>query len=328
MRQCVEKALAACLPDCRNAASKETHRPLGDVPDKQRDKVLSGMRWTVWLSALAVPFSAGTNLLLARVGPETIGVYGLLAVYVGLIASFLYFGGDPVIIRFIPECREEDRLSFLASYLLVILITLAGWLAVARFFPEALHVVLGGNKSNHFRFMVLCLAPLPVAFWMILASLKGMLDIRSSQILGKLLPIVTFIAYATLYFLDRPLMVTSPFAVIWTIYLVPMILLGFIGAFRVIRHCGMSRLRFYLPRGFWSYAFGAQQSGIVLFLAYRLDYVLVLDYGGLGTLGRYVTVMTIAGFVGIVNGFSWRRCYLLLPICSRLVTPRVRRRCL
>jgi O-antigen/teichoic acid export membrane protein len=108
---------------------------LGDVPAHQRRRILSGMRWTVWLSALAVPFSVGSNLVLARVGPEMLGVYGVLSVYVGLIASFLYFGGDTVVIRFIPDCREGERASFLVSYLGVILAVLSGCLVVVYCSP-------------------------------------------------------------------------------------------------------------------------------------------------------------------------------------------------
>ena len=199
---------------------------LGHVPEHQRHRILSGMRWTVWLSALAVPFSAGTNLLLARVGPETIGVYGLLSIYIGLITAFLYFGGDSVVIRFIPECREEDRVSFLVSYLLVILPVLFGCLVVAHFFPAVLRIVLSGGGGARFRFFVVCLAPLPITYWMILASLKGMLEIRLSQILGKLMPISALIAYTGLYLAARPLIVRYPFEVIWTVFLVPMAVLG------------------------------------------------------------------------------------------------------
>ena len=300
-------------------SSEVDHLPLGHVPRLQQDRVLSGMRWTVWLSALAIPFSAGTNLLLARAGPETIGVYGLLTLYVGVIASFLYFGGDPVVIRFIPECREEDRASFLVSYLSIIVAALFGWLAVASFFPEILRIVLGGNEGNQFRFFVFCLAPFPITFWMILSSLKGMLDIRFSQIIGRLVTISTFVAYAGLYLMDRQLMTRSPFAVIWAVYLLPMVVLGTIGAIRVIRLCGLGRLRFFLPRGFWRYAFGTQQTGIAVFLAYRVDYILVLNYGGLGVLGRYVAVLTIAGLVAIVDGFFMDT---LLPSLTNMLAAR------
>src|SRR5260370_15167554 len=263
---------------------------LTDVPAIQRHRVITGMRWTVWLSAVAAPFGVCANLLLARVGPETLGVYGLLSVYIGLTAQFFYFGGDAVIIRFIPESREEDRASLLISYLLVVLPALFGCLVVVHFFPGVLRIVLSEGGGDQFRFFVVCLAPLPIVYWMILASLKGMLDIRFSQILGKLPSIWALISYTGLYLAARPLMVRYPFEVIWTVYLIPMLVLGIIGAIRIVRLCGSSRLRFYLPRGFWSYALAAQQLSMASFLASRLDYVLLLHDGGLEVLGRFVAV--------------------------------------
>jgi O-antigen/teichoic acid export membrane protein len=273
------------------------------------------MRWTVWLSALAVPFSVGSNLLLARIGPQMLGVYGVLSVYVGLIASFFYFGGDTVVIRFIPDCREGERASFLVSYLGVILAVLSGCLVVVYFCPVVLRVMLG-DSGEQLRFLVICLAPLPIAFSMILASLKGMLEIRFSQIMSKLLPISTFIAYVGLYLTAERLMIVRPFAVIWTVYLLPMAVLGAIGAIRLFRLFGSARLRFFLPRGFWSYALATQQVGILFFLAYRLDYVLVLNYGGLELLGQYVAVMTVAGLVAMVNGFFMET---LLPSLTNML---------
>jgi O-antigen/teichoic acid export membrane protein len=146
-----------------------------------------------------------------------------------------------------------------------------------------------------------------------------MLDIRFSQILSRLLPISALIAYTGLYLMARPLMVRYPFEVIWTVYLVPMVVLGTIGTMRVVRLCGSSRLRFYLPQDFWSYALTAQQVGIIFFLVYRLDYVLILNYGGLEVLGRYVAVMTVAGLVAIIAGFFMDT---LLPSLTNMLAVR------
>ena len=79
------------------------------VPETQRRELLGGMRWSVWLSCTAMPAGMLISLLLARVRPETLGVYGLLGVYVGFVSAFLYFGGDTVVIKFIPECAADAR---------------------------------------------------------------------------------------------------------------------------------------------------------------------------------------------------------------------------
>ena len=38
----------------------------------------TGMRWTLWLSLLALPFGYATSFLLARIGPEALGAFGVL----------------------------------------------------------------------------------------------------------------------------------------------------------------------------------------------------------------------------------------------------------
>ena len=100
---------------------------LKEVPHHQRRQIVSGMRWTVWLSAVSIPFSYGTTVLLARTSPEAIGTYGLLSVYIGAVLGLFYLGGDAVAIKFIPELDPERRLSFLVSYFTIVC------LAVLRF---------------------------------------------------------------------------------------------------------------------------------------------------------------------------------------------------
>ena len=109
---------------------------LSEVPDAQRQLIISGMRWTVWLSVVAVPFSYGTMVILARTSPEAIGTYGLLGVYIGLSLGIFYLGGDAVAIKFIPELEYENRLSFLVSYFLVICLAVLPWIAAGAIWPQ------------------------------------------------------------------------------------------------------------------------------------------------------------------------------------------------
>lgn len=276
---------------------------LGHLPEHQRGRILSGMRWTVWLSAFAVPFSVAVNLLLARVGPVTLGVYGLLSVYVSLTSAFLYFGGDTVVMRFIPECLPADRASFLVSYLLVILAVMSGWLVFAWFCPAAMRLAFGENHGGNFNFILLCLSIVPISFAMVTASLKGMLEIQSSQILIKLLTIGSLAIYAVIFVFDRSLLAIHPIGIIWSVYLGLTAVLGIVGAVKVIRLCRTPRLRWCIPAGFWRYAFSTQQVSVTSFLAQKLDYVLVVNFGGLKLLGEYVAVVTVAATVQMVCGF-------------------------
>ena len=285
------------------ATNLTTAPVLGDVPEHQRHRILSGMRWTVWLSAIAVPFSVAVNLLLARVGPETLGVYGLLSVYVTLTSAFLYFGGDTVVMRYIPECRPEERASFLVSYLSVILAVMSGWLVFAWFCPAAMRLVFGESHGDRLNFLLLCLSVVPISYAMVIASLKGMLEIQTSQKLSKSLTIGSLAIYAAIFMFNRSLLSAHPMAIIWSVYLGLSAVLGVIGAVKVVRLCRGARLRWFLPDGFWSYSFSTQQVSVTSFLAHKLDYVLIVNFGGLKLLGEYVAVITVAGIVPMVSGF-------------------------
>ena len=292
---------------------------LADVPDHQRHRVLAGMRWTVWLSAIVVPFSAAFNLMLARLGPETLAVLGLLSVYIGLVSSVLYFGGDSVIIRFIPDCRREDRAAFLCSYLLLILTFLGVWLLLVGTYPNVLRLILGHHVDGRVNFLLICLAPILIVFQMVVACLKGMLEIKLSQALAKLLIMGSLFAYGAILLLAPRLMVSEPQAVIWGIYLALAALLSLGGTIRICQLCGFQNLRFYLPHGFWGYSFDSQMVSTLSFLAGRLDYLLILNFGGLANLGRYVAIMSVATAAPLLTGFFLDT---LLPSLTNMVAVR------
>src|SRR6266403_2455495 len=104
-----------------NKATASFSGVLNGIPERQRRHLISGMRWTLWLSVLSAPCGYITTVLLARVDPAVVGTYGLLSLYIGLTSIFLFFGGNGVAIKFLPELPPEKRLPFLTSYFLMIL---------------------------------------------------------------------------------------------------------------------------------------------------------------------------------------------------------------
>ena len=49
----------------------------------------------------AIPFL--TAMLLGRMGPATLGTYSLVQILIGIIATFIIYGGSPVLSVFIPK---------------------------------------------------------------------------------------------------------------------------------------------------------------------------------------------------------------------------------
>lgn len=303
----------------RGASGREW---MAGVPPDIRGRIHSGMRWTVWLSVLAVPFSYGSSVLLARTGPETIGAFGILTVYIGLVSSVLYLGGDAVAFKFLPEMDREKRLSFLFSYFLVICGSLAPWLALAVLFPRELHYLFGRNPGKGFLLLVLCLAPLPILFSLIRAVLKANLDFRRPQLLARMVTVGSFLTYGALFLFDRHWLASHPVEIVWSVYLA-LTALALLAGLRCLRADSFLnkgwkslRLRFWLPRGFWAYTLGTEQVSFLGFFLQRLDFILVLNFGGLKLLGEYVVVTTLALSIPLVTGFFYDT---LLPSLTNLL---------
>lgn len=297
---------------------------LAEVPAQQRERIVLGMRWAVWLAALALPFSYGTTALLARTSPEAIGTYGLLTVYLGLVTAFFYLGGDTVVIKFVPELEAEERLSFLASYFAVICAALLPWLAAAALWPGLLRYLFGQGGSARFHVLILCLSPIYILFCVVAAAFKGMLEIRWAQLLLRLLTVGSFLMYAALFFGLRTVLATHYTGLVWAIYLGLVVVATTLGLRHLLRlHGWESRrkhsLRFFLPSGFWRYTLSNQQVSMVSFFSQRLDYVLLLNFAGLSTLGKYVAITAIATMIPTVNRFFLDA---LLPSLTNLVASR------
>jgi O-antigen/teichoic acid export membrane protein len=293
---------------------------LSQVPAHQRDRIMSGMRWTVWLSALAIPLSYGTTILLARTSPEAIGTYGLLMVYIAVIQSLFYLGGDAVIFKFLPGIEESRRLSFLASYFLVICLAAMPWLLAATLWPKKLHYILGEQGGPSFQLLILFLFPICILAWVVGATLKAMLEIGRAQILNRLVTTGFFLICGALFVWARPILADHYTGLVWGIYLSLTALIAGVGLRQFLRlqqMQGACHFRgFFLPRRFWRYTLSLQQLSVVGFFTTRLDFVLVLNFGDLVLVGKYVAVISLVETITLVNRYFLDT---LLPSLTNMV---------
>ncbi len=296
---------------------------LDQIPERQRHHMVSGMRWTLWLSVLSAPCGYITTVLLARVDPAVVGTYGLLSLYIGLTSIFLFFGGNGVAIKFLPELPQEKRLPFLISYFLVILAATLPYQIAASIWPKGLQYVLGTEAGNWFGVLLVWLAPFYILSSLLLAALKGLLEIKWSQVYNRIITLATFALYAVLYFAARPFLATHYVAIIWTTYLALATVVTVLAMRRLLRHFPEAGLRdsvrFFLPPGFWSYTSGLQLVSILTFLSTRLDYLFILNAGGLVEFGRYVTLITL---VSVIPMFATFVLDSLLPSLTNTLAVR------
>jgi O-antigen/teichoic acid export membrane protein len=269
---------------------------LSAASSKMRDSIVSGMRWTFWLSAASVPFSFGTTVILARISPEAIGTFGLLQIYIGIVSVFLFFGGNAVLIKFVADLSPADRISFFFSYFFVNCIAILPWLVAATLWPAGLRYLFGARNTGVFWITLLYLSPLYILFSASLAALKGMLDLKWAQAFDRVVSVGSFALYVVLYLFARPVLAAHFTSIIWAVYLALVLLVTYFALSRFLRLNGglyWSRIRPLLPAGFWRYTLGLQTGSFLSFFSGRLDYLLLLYIGGLGLLGKYVALMSL-----------------------------------
>jgi O-antigen/teichoic acid export membrane protein len=266
--------------------------------------VAAGVRWTLWLSLLALPFSYATNVLLARIGPEALGTFGVLNVYIGVVFVFFFLGGCAVPMKFLPGMTTDRRSSFLASYGLVILLSFLPWLLLATWRPQLLHFLFGNAGTPHLQLQLIYLSPLCLAYLLMITSLKGILEMKWAQILDRGITFGLTLVLLLLLVRNPAWLKQHAANVVWLTYIGLTFLVAVVAFCRLISVGALTgRPRFWLPSRFWPYTLLLQASGFLSVLGSRLDYILILNTGGLARLGDYVAITSIAGVIPRIAGF-------------------------
>jgi len=266
--------------------------------------IATSVRWTLWLSLLALPFSYATNVLLARIGPEALGTFGVLNVYIGVVFVFFFLGGCAVPMKFLPGMTTDRRSSFLASYGFVILLSFLPWLLLATWRPQLLHFLFGNAGTPQLQLQLIYLSPLCLAYLLMITSLKGILEMKWAQILDRGITFGLTLVLLLLLVCNPVWLKQHAANVVWLTYIGLTSLVAVAAFCRLISVGALSgRPRFWLPPRFWPYTLLLQASGFLSVLGSRLDYILILNTGGLARLGDYVAITSIAGVIPRVAGF-------------------------
>jgi O-antigen/teichoic acid export membrane protein len=295
---------------------------LANAPAELRRSIVSGMRWTLWLSVLSVPFSYGTSFFLARTGPEVIGTFGLLSLYIQIVSTLFYLGGDAVLIRFLPEIDPPRRFSFFLSYLLVTLLAVAPWIALGFCWPRILHYLFGNAGGKSLQMTLVCLAPVLILYSAANATLRAQLQIGLAQWIARTITVGSFMIYAVLFFTARTWLRIHSGGLIWFVYFGLLILALAWEVWSLYRSSLVRErarpVQFQLPRGFWPFTLALEGSS-ALGAMQRLDYVMILNFGGLLLLGKYVAAMTLATSLSLIVRFFLDP---LMPTLTNLVARR------
>jgi O-antigen/teichoic acid export membrane protein len=266
------------------------------VPAQLQSRIVSGIRWTIWGTAVTAPLTYCVSMLLARVGPEVVGVYGLTGIYSWFASTFLFLGGGAVVMKFTPQLAKEKRLSFLACYFLVVLVLGLPWQIAGTLKPSILLYAFGTSGTPALHVLLLWIAPFYVFYLLVDAALAALLEIPYQQLLRRLMSAAAFATYTAAYFLGEDFLARHYIPLIWTVYLGLSAGVAVAGARKLIKVCNgylnPLNLSIFLPAGFWKYTLGVQASSM-LGLFSSLAGILTLNVGGVSVFGRYVALMAI-----------------------------------
>lgn len=268
------------------------------------DRLVSGIRWTAWLSVMAILSSFAINVLLARTSREAIGMYGVLSVYVSFVSCFLYIGGDAVIIRFIPRLPNQYRLSFLATYSLSLLVLSLPWILLGHYWPHALTLIFG-QEQMPFLSKVFAFSPLYLLLCITGGALRAILDMRWAILLARSVTLGCLIVVAATFWAAPSVLARCYTQLIWCTFLAVAAIATMGGIARVYKQyrADLRQLRPVLPNGFWQYTVATQQVSMLGFWSSRLDSLLILNFAGLSALGQYVSILAVTSAIPTLNGF-------------------------
>jgi len=288
-------------------------------------RAITGAKWTIILSVIALPISYVTNIILGRLSPEVLGTYSLLNIFIIFVTSFILFGGNNVIVRFLPQIDRDRRAPFLKGYLLVTVAIAVAAIAIIFFFPQILELLLGENlPEGDLSYLLIILVPVVTLFFVFVYTLNALMEIKTSVILRQAIVYGNFVVFLVLFFFARTFFSEHASAIIWgfslALYIV-MALLSWLLTRKKMRIAGKgnpspTKLEPYLPTGFWGFSLFVHASSIVYFVYDKVDQLFVVHYFNVGELGLYYAALQTALLIRFIPMLIGN---VLLPTFSNLI---------
>lgn len=280
---------------------------------KIKKKSISGAKWTIFLSMIALPIGYVVNIILGRISPETLGIYALVGVILGFSGSFLLFGGNNVVQKYLPEIENDKKIDFILTYSLIVMIISLVSILLIFIFPQIL-IYITGSESNPYNgfYYIIILIFVSIFFNLYNFILSGLMEIKMASIINKLttygnFPIFLFLfLFFPNYFLENSLQVIF---ISFTIFYLLGTLLSATTVFKKVLKLKegnlttsniLSIFKFFLPEKFWSTAVTVHLSSVMYYFSDKLDQLLILNFFNLTQLGLYYAPLQIAMLVRFI----------------------------
>lgn len=281
-------------------------------------KSISGFRWTTVISGSALLCGYLTNILLGRVSPETLGVYGLVVISTSIVLTFLVFGGGNVLTSYLPGLVVEYKAVFLRSYSLIVFVFAAVMLLLLAFFPVPITWLYRNMPPQQVLYYIVLLAPIMIVIALTTATLKAELHITAAVLIenGYRLGLFLLVLLVVVFF-------PSVLAGNYQIFVPGLVLASYMlamlfGLSRLSKLLGglrsllVAKPGFWLPSGFWGFVVPFHIGTIFFFFNEHGDQLLVAALLDVSSIGLYRAALVTAAFVKIIPSMIASVSYQLM----------------
>ncbi len=285
-----------------------------------KKKSISGAKYAILLTALTIPLSFGTNIILGRISPEALGTYGLVLIFIAAINTFILFGGNTVVVKMLPELKDDKKIPFLFTYTIIAFLIALIFIVLILFFPNVFKLMTQINLNPLTLKLFILFIPIVIIQQLILYALNGIMEIKISVVLEKVAVVVNFIVLAFLFVFFRNFIERNYQILIWMIYAGVTLISAVLGAhilYQKLKEKNYKKnLNFFTPKKFWSFALFVHALTLLSFFYEKLDNLFMVNYFSVSELGYYIAALQTASLVTLVPALLGR---VMLPAFSNLL---------
>lgn len=267
-----------------------------------RKRSITGTKWVIVMNGMGMPAAFLIALLLGRAGPAVLGGYALVQILIGVITTFVIYGGPPLLSVFMPKIpNAEDRGRLLFSYTLILFAIMISALSLFALFPKGFEFLLQRkfDMANYGWFVFLSIMVVVAETLANVAS--GLMLIKVTAIARQMMRVVLLPLVSILFIFKREILIAYGMQVIFCGVFVGYL----IGAvICVISISSEQRFKmevgWFLPRGFWAFSLSTMAATVFSFIYENFDRMSVLFIQDVEGLGMYQAVISFTTLVELI----------------------------
>lgn len=295
-----------------------------DIEEIKR-KSISGVKWTMLFSSFSVILSYLTSIIIGRVSVEALALYGILTVFIAIINTFVLFGGNSSIVKFVPLIKKEDVGNFFYTYSIisVFMCLLFSFLIIFR--PIILENIFKISSTFGYRTSLsLSIIFSLLSFLIVITNicayfLNGFMEIKKYSFLIQFPKYKVFFISFFLFIFSKSFFIKNYRYVIPLMFLyvyffeLPIGLKWIFSLFK--KNSSKTNFHFSFPTGFLRFAIFIHFATFFYFVYDQVDKLIVMHYLGAKSLGFYISITQTSLSIRLLSGYLSE---VMLPTFSNL----------